>query len=49
MKTLKIAGLILGTILIAYLSAWALQDDKSKPPSFKPKMSDHNGTPPGKH
>ncbi len=49
MKILKIIGLIGGTILIAYLSGWALQEDKSKPPTFKAVAPDRDGKPPGKH
>jgi|GEM_PF-5775245 len=49
MKLLKIIGLILGTVLIAYLSGWALQEDKNKPPTFNTSKPDRDGKPPGKH
>ncbi len=49
MKYLKIIGLIVGTIAIAYVLAWVVQEDKSKPPSFQAVGSDGDGKPPGKH
>ncbi|MFC7292469.1 hypothetical protein [Hirschia litorea] len=49
MKYLKIIGLIGGTIAIAYVLAWVLQEDKSSPPRFEAVGSDRDGKPPGKH
>jgi len=41
--------MIVGTIGIAFVSSWLLQEDKSKIPELTGKNPDRDGKPPGKH
>jgi flagellar basal body-associated protein FliL len=44
-----IVCMILGTIGVAFVGSWLMQEDKSKPPEFSPAKPDRDGKPPGKH